>query len=377
MESKPQMNTDKHRRIYEMGRKQVRVHPCSSVANKKSGSALIIVLSVAVVLALIVANFAADMKGELKAAGSNYEEAINAQLSRSALALARLVELGQDNAQLYANGYGDAYLISGTEDYESAIEELEIYRTGYELGRGMLSYQLVYKPSALDPGELGQNDWHRLLEIACDMEEGTDRSELVDCILDWIDADSNTRANGMEEDEYQALDTPRHVKNGALDSNEELMLVYGITPEMFYGIGYPARIEDGMVWGGGLQRYLIGDNSPEGEASAQYVLEGTYSADSDVDEDEELEFEKINTLPDTLYLIARGFAPEPTEEDESIFFDSDETVTTNFLSQRILLVELKLGDDKNASYELEDMIENASGDLIDRILTYGVPEEDI
>ncbi len=352
----------------------IRVDPrLAAVHENKEGSALIIVLAVAVVLAMLVANFGADLNAELKAAGSNYEEAVNAQLSRSALALARLVELGQEGASLYANGYGDAYLLSGTEDYEEAIEELQVYRTGYALGRGMLSYQLVYKPSAIDPNDLDEDSWHRLFELACGMDEGTDRSELVDCILDWIDSDDNAHANGMEEDDYQALDTPRHAKNGDLDSDEELMLIYGITPAMFYGSGYPARIEDNMVWGGGLQRYLIGDNSPEGEASAQYILEGTYSEDVDADEDEELEYEKVDTLPDTLYLIARGFSPEPVEEDIGLFAGSDETAAAGFLSQRILLMELTLND---TSYELEDMTENASAEMVDRILTYGIPEQD-
>ncbi|MDZ8118561.1 general secretion pathway protein GspK [Pontiella agarivorans] len=345
-----------------------------SPTHPKEGSALIIVLAVAVILALLVANFGADMNAELKAAGSSYEEAVNTQLCRSALALARL-EIGQDNTRLYANGYGDAYLVSGTEDYETVIEELQEYRSGYALGRGMLAYQLVYKPSAIDPNELGQESWHRLFEVACDMDEGTDRSELVDAILDWIDADSNTRANGMEEEDYQALDNPRHVKNGRLESPEELMLVYGITPDLFYGRGHPAHIEDDMVWGGGLQRYLIGDNSPEGEASAQYILQGTYPDDVDTDEDEELEYEQVNTMPDTLYLIAQGFAPDAQDEEEkSIFGEVPEEIT--FRSRRFLLVELKLGEGNGASYELEDMVENASGEMIERILTYGVPEEE-
>ncbi|MDF7800327.1 type II secretion system protein GspK [Pontiellaceae bacterium B1224] len=343
--------------------------------SSKEGSALIIVLSVAVVLALIVANFAADMNAELKAAGGNIEEAVNAQLSRSALALARLVELGQDNAQLYANGYGDAYLISGTEDYESVIEELEVYRTGYELGRGMLAYQLVYKSAAIAANELDENGWHRLFEVACDMDEGTERSELVDRILDWIDSDSNARANGMEEDDYQDLDTPRHAKNDDLDSDEELMLVYGITPELFYGTGNPARLEDGMIWGGGLQRYLIGDNSPEGEASAQYILAGTYAEDMAVDEDDELEYERVNALPETLYLIAQGFIPEVREEETSSIFN-DEQDEIVFHSRRFLLVKLKLGEENDVGYELEDMVDNASGEMVDRILTYGVPDEE-
>ncbi len=341
--------------------------------NSKSGSALIIVLAVAVVLALVVADFTADLNHELKAAGGNYEEAANVQLARSALALARL-ELGGQGAQLYANGYGDAYLVSGTEDYEEAIEELQFFRNGYELGRGKLAYRLVHTPSALDPNELGQNDWHRLLEVACGMEEGEERSERVDCIIDWIDGDDIARAGGMEEDDYQELDPPRHVKNGKLDLAEELLLVHGITPELYYGDGSPVRIEDDMLWGGGLQRYLIGDNSPEGRASAQYILKGTYPEDDERNEEDELEYKKVDALPDRLYLIAQGYHEEPAEEDADLFYEEmpEEPV---YLSRRIVLVRLKLGQGQNAGYEIEDMLENTPRELVDRILAYGVPEE--
>jgi general secretion pathway protein K len=369
------MNADKCR-LYTGGRRpDTRVDLHSLTGRRKEGSALIIVLAVVTVLALIVADFAAEMNSELKAAAGHNEEAVNFQLARSALALARL-EVDNQEARLYANGYGDAYLITGTEDYEEAIEELQVYRDGYELGRGKLAYRLVHTPSALDPNELGQNDWHRLLEVACGMDEGEERSELVDCIIDWIDNDDIARASGMEEDDYQQLSPPRHVKNGALDSAEELMLVYGITPELFYGYDYAARIEDGMVWGGGLLRYLIGDNSPEGRASAQYILQGVYPEDDERDEEEELEYRQVEALPEQLYLIAQGYMEEPSQEDETIPYEEEILEEPAYISRRIILVRLKLGTGQNAGYELDSMFENASRELLDRILSYGVPEED-
>lgn len=363
------MNTDQHRLSLEKARNRIRVNPSFSVANHKSGSALIIVLAVTVVLALIVADFAAKMNSELKAAGSNYEEAVNFQLARSALALARL-ELSQTGGQLYANGYGDAYLISGTEDYESAIEELQLYRDGYELGRGLASYRLVHVPAALDPNELGQNDWHRLLEVTCDMAEGDERSELVDCIVDWIDDDDIARASGMEEDDYQELDPPRHVKNGELDSVEELLLVNGITPALFFGDGNPVRIEDNMLWGGGIQRYLIGDNSPAGRASAQYILSGALPDGDSTNEEDELEYQQVETLPDQLYLIAQGYLEAPAEEEETSPFYENGPDEPAYLSRRIILVELGLGDGQDAAYALDDMQENAPRELLDKILAY-------
>ncbi len=61
------------------------------------------------------------------------------------------------------------------------------------------------------------------------------RDTVVDSILDWIDTDDLHRINGAENDYYESLKEPYHCKNGPLDSVEELLLVKGVTPELFYG----------------------------------------------------------------------------------------------------------------------------------------------
>ncbi|OGP88484.1 MAG: hypothetical protein A2156_03415 [Deltaproteobacteria bacterium RBG_16_48_10] len=66
--------------------------------------------------------------------------------------------------------------------------------------------------------------------------EGEARDGVVDSILDWIDADDFHRLNGAENDYYQSLkEEPYNCKNGNLDSIEELLLVRGVTPNLFYG----------------------------------------------------------------------------------------------------------------------------------------------
>ncbi len=366
------MNADLRRMEIETVRPGIRDLLCPSVDNPKAGSALLLVLAVAVVLSFLVADFAADMKNELKAAGGHYEEAINTQLARSAFELARL-ELSRGGS-LYANSYGDAYLISGTEDYESEIEEMQYYRDGVPLGRGILSYRLVHVPSALDPNDLDENAWHRLLEVACEMDEGEERTTLVDCIIDWTDSDDLALASGMEEDDYQDLDPPRHVKNGDFDSFEELLMVYGVTREMFYGDGYPLRTDDGMLWGGGILRYLIGDHSPAGRASAEYILSGAMPADDDYDEDEELEYNKVDELPDQLYLLASGRIEEEAEDDAGSLL-GDDAVAAPVRAERFVLIRLKLADEEDA-YEIDDMMGNAPREMVERVLAYSVPEDD-
>ncbi len=61
------------------------------------------------------------------------------------------------------------------------------------------------------------------------------RDVVVDSILDWRDPDDFYRINGAETDYYQSLEKPYRCKNANLDSVEELLLVKGVTPELFYG----------------------------------------------------------------------------------------------------------------------------------------------
>ncbi len=65
--------------------------------------------------------------------------------------------------------------------------------------------------------------------------EAEKRDVVVDSILDWRDPDDFVRVNGAESDYYQSLKEPYRSKNANLDSIEELLLVRGVTPELFYG----------------------------------------------------------------------------------------------------------------------------------------------
>lgn len=57
----------------------------------------------------------------------------------------------------------------------------------------------------------------------------------TDAILDWIDTDDEPRQNGAENDYYQSLSVPYPCKNAPMNSVEELLLIRGVTPEMFFG----------------------------------------------------------------------------------------------------------------------------------------------
>ncbi len=65
--------------------------------------------------------------------------------------------------------------------------------------------------------------------------EGEARDVVVDSILDWRTPGELHRLNGAKSDYYQSLKDPYDCKNGNLDSIEELLLVRGVTSDLFYG----------------------------------------------------------------------------------------------------------------------------------------------
>ncbi len=60
--------------------------------------------------------------------------------------------------------------------------------------------------------------------------------EIADSILDWMDADDDARDYGVESSYYEGLSPPYSAKNGPMDSLDELLLVYGVTPQLLFGL---------------------------------------------------------------------------------------------------------------------------------------------
>jgi DNA uptake protein ComE-like DNA-binding protein len=59
--------------------------------------------------------------------------------------------------------------------------------------------------------------------------------QTADAVLDWIDADSEPRAQGAENEYYAGLPQPYAVRNKLPESLTELLLVKGVTRELLFG----------------------------------------------------------------------------------------------------------------------------------------------
>lgn len=94
---------------------------------------------------------------------------------------------------------------------------------------GKLNLNALFQPGGNEENEMLVEAVRHLLT-----ERGADDG-VVDAILDWIDPDDEVRGNGAEAEFYTTLEVPYGCKNGPVESVEELLLVRGMTPEIFFG----------------------------------------------------------------------------------------------------------------------------------------------
>ena len=78
--------------------------------------------------------------------------------------------------------------------------------------------------------------WINLLSSEEFELEEQEAAGIVEALIDWIDEDDDALGfGGAESSYYQGLETPYAPRNGPMEFIEELLLVRGITPELFNG----------------------------------------------------------------------------------------------------------------------------------------------
>ena len=196
-----------------------------------AGIALIIVMISITVLSILAAGFAYSMKVETKLAMNANSETELTWLGLSGVELARYVvaqtlKCPYDSLnQKWAGGPGS--------DCETNAATAGISLENYELGSGKFTVKITdleRKVNINGADEATLEQGLRLVGV-----DAGDFSAIGGSILDWIDADNNIHIGGTESDYYQSLDPPYYAKNKPIDDLSELLLVRGITPDIYWG----------------------------------------------------------------------------------------------------------------------------------------------
>jgi len=187
------------------------------------GVAIVIVLWVVLVLSLLISGFAFTMHVETQVASYARKELKAEMLARAGVEVARMQLI------LHQQSPTDAGFDARDQDW-ATNESLYV---DHELGDGMFNVKITDEESKIPINTATDVQLKRLMDLL-----GIDPSDgdvIVDSILDWIDLDDLTRLNGAESDYYLSLSPPYKAKNAPLDRVDELLLIRGVTPEMFRG----------------------------------------------------------------------------------------------------------------------------------------------
>lgn len=201
----------------------------------QDGIAIFLVLVSVLVLASMAGIFAYNMQVEMKLAMNSNNETELEWLGRSGVELARYV-LGQEMA---AGGAGQRYdalnqkWAGGNADTNDVLADITL--TDVPLGDGKFSVTIKDAERKLNINTAVNNQAMMTEALTLIGADASEIPGIIDSIQDWIDPDSDVHPNGAETEYYNGLNPPYWAKNGPIDDLSELLLVKGITPEIYWG----------------------------------------------------------------------------------------------------------------------------------------------
>ena len=202
------------------------IHP----HQRPDGIALIIAVIAVLVLSALAAGFALSMKVESRLAFNANSATQMYWLGRSGVELARWVLIQErcpyDSLnQIWAGGPGS--------DCETNGPLAGFSLNNFHVGDGTVSIKIIDLERKLNINNANAQVIQQALTLMG--VDADDISVVSDSIQDWVQPGDLPRVAGAKDDYYQGLDPPYHCKEAAIDDLSELLLVRGVTPEIYWG----------------------------------------------------------------------------------------------------------------------------------------------
>ena len=214
------------------------------------GFALLLTILVISLIVPFTLQFNASMRSELYGAANLKDGTQLDQIARSGfqIVLAALYEDSQETEyDTLHESWADPLALASSSLFEDGRFEVRVKDHSGRINVNKL---------VDDSGKVSQKQRDLLERFLSAEEFELEREEvgdILDAITDWLDPDNEVTKFGAEDSYYQALETPYACKNGPMDFLDELLLVKGITPELYYGAeGKPAISNYLTTYGQGL-----------------------------------------------------------------------------------------------------------------------------
>ena len=231
----------------------------------EEGVALMLVLLFVVLLGAIVTEYAYETQVEA-ALASNVRADLDAYVAAKSAVAAGLGLLHADLVEQEVRvAAASAAQLPGSEYFDSLLDVWATERLVETLNDGVFQCEVADEYGKININALftydeeggGGEEANPILEQALhylfvDILQAEE--DPTDALLDYLDADDDTRPEGAESDFYASLDATFGAKNAPINSIEELLLVPGVTPELFFDCNRDPEDEGwGKEWGMDLE----------------------------------------------------------------------------------------------------------------------------
>ena len=229
-------------------------------SNGREGVALVLALVFVALLSALVVGFMFEMEVSASLA-ENQGADFQAYLAAKSAVANGISLLADDQVGTLTNG---------EPDYDSTLDAAQwaaglpfepindaMMRTSISDEYGKINLNALLQPSATG-GAPQRNEalitaLHSFFALRSQSEK-----DPVDAIIDWLDHDDMDaeEPDGAENSYYTSLENPYACKNGPMDSIEELLLIKGITPALYFGDTEQNQLP--------LSEYLTVNGDPDG-----------------------------------------------------------------------------------------------------------------
>jgi len=214
--------------------REFRTVSMNEILSNNRGMALILTIMIVSLIVTLTLQFNASMRSDLEETANLRDGIKMSYVAKSGFSYA-LAVLSVDTEEGSVDALYDIWADSKTlsENAGSLFDDSRV-----ELGISDQSARIQINQLVDENGEYDAVQKGLLTRFLLSTVFGLSSEEvdnIVDAIKDWIDGNSEVTRFGAEDTYYKTLEKPYACKNAPLEFKEELLLIRGITKELFYG----------------------------------------------------------------------------------------------------------------------------------------------
>jgi general secretion pathway protein K len=196
-----------------------------------------LVMVVIFALTVIIAAFAVSMTVEMRLAQVTDYDVELEWMGRSGIELAKFALANKCPEQRNIDALNQ-FWAGGNAPCSNDIAQFQL--KDFALGNGKISVTITDMERKFNINVVAnpagtQMEILQKAMIECGVTDPSTSGKIIDSILDWRSPNTGSHVNGAKSDVYSQMSPPYNCKGGPIEDISELLLVQGVTPEIYWG----------------------------------------------------------------------------------------------------------------------------------------------